>query len=63
MSLDDGWIAYDTAMHEMMHAVGFWHEHERWDRDDYINILWQNIDRGRLLAGRSVSLQVLFRRL
>lgn len=45
VSLDDGCIEYDTAIHELMHAVGFWHEHERWDRDDFIDILWQNIDR------------------
>lgn len=29
-----------------MHSVGFYHEHERWDRDQFITILWQNIDRG-----------------
>jgi hypothetical protein len=29
-----------------MHSVGFYHEHERWDRDKYLVILWQNIDRG-----------------
>ncbi|KRX21719.1 Hepatocyte growth factor-regulated tyrosine kinase substrate [Trichinella nelsoni] len=46
LSLDFGCIDYETVIHELMHAVGFWHEHERWDRDNYIQILWNNVDRG-----------------
>ncbi|WKY05705.1 hypothetical protein Q1695_006141 [Nippostrongylus brasiliensis] len=45
LSLDDGCMQYDTAIHELMHSVGFFHEHERWDRDTHITILWQNIDK------------------
>uniref|UniRef100_A0A0N5AQI8 Metalloendopeptidase n=1 Tax=Syphacia muris TaxID=451379 RepID=A0A0N5AQI8_9BILA len=47
LSLDDGCLQYDTAIHELMHSVGFYHEHERWDRDKYITILWHNIDRDK----------------
>ncbi|XP_033752643.1 MAM and LDL-receptor class A domain-containing protein 1-like [Pecten maximus] len=32
-----------TIFHELMHTLGFWHEHTRPDRDQYIKVLWDNI--------------------
>ncbi|KFD50587.1 hypothetical protein M513_08536 [Trichuris suis] len=47
LSLDDGCVIYRTVIHELMHSVGFWHEHERPDRDSYVEIIWQNIRQGQ----------------
>lgn len=33
-------------MHEILHAAGFDHEHQRADRDSFVTILWENVEPG-----------------
>ncbi|CAH1795857.1 unnamed protein product, partial [Owenia fusiformis] len=44
INLEDGCVYRETILHEIMHAMGFEHEHQRMDRDKYVKIYWENIE-------------------
>lgn len=37
--------SYGTVLHEPYHALGFCHEHDRSERDDYVRIHYARIPR------------------
>ena len=43
VSLGNGCETKGVAIHEVMHALGFFPEQSRRDRDSYIRIMWNNI--------------------
>jgi len=43
VTLGSGCVTVSTIQHELMHALGFWHEHNHPDRDNFIRIHWDNI--------------------
>lgn len=46
LSLGSGCKNRGHVTHELMHALGFFHEHTRPDRDKFVKILWNNIKSG-----------------
>ena len=42
----DGCVVRYVVVHELLHSLGFKHEQNRPDRDDYIDMHWDNIQAG-----------------
>ena len=47
VSLGSGCVQHGVVLHELLHVLGMWHEQSRYDRDQYVRILWQNIAPGK----------------
>lgn len=54
LSLGTACTSFGTNVHEVIHAIGFYHEQSRSDRDDYVIINWDNIAEGPLSSMRKL---------
>ncbi|XP_050352269.1 zinc metalloproteinase nas-13-like, partial [Nymphalis io] len=46
LNLSERCFKYGTVVHEMLHTLGFYHMQSTYDRDDFVEILWENIKSG-----------------
>lgn len=46
INLSSNCITETIVLHELLHSLGFIHEHTRSDRDSYINIVYDNVSDG-----------------
>lgn len=44
-----------SITHLIIHTLGLWHEQSRPDRDDYIEILWDNIYPGMIYSHKTLE--------
>ncbi|XP_016529420.1 meprin A subunit beta-like, partial [Poecilia formosa] len=58
LSIGAGCDTIATVEHEILHALGFYHEQSRYDRDDYVRIVFANIQTGKESNFRKVESDV-----
>ncbi|XP_057327308.1 protein tolkin-like [Microplitis mediator] len=57
ISIDDECSVFGTIVHELGHAIGFYHEHQRYDRDQYIEVFLDYVEEGTEHKFEKLSLQ------
>ena len=50
VSLEDECFNPKIEKHELMHAIGFYHEQSRTDRDDYVVVHFDNVEFGNIYS-------------
>nr|XP_022912688.1 zinc metalloproteinase nas-13-like [Onthophagus taurus] len=45
-AIGSGCLRSGTIVHEFLHAAGFYHQQSASDRDDFVDIIWDNIQQG-----------------
>lgn len=53
---------HSIIVHELLHAVGLWHEHMRYDRDGFVKIHYENVASGTLMlqGGEHLEFEAAF---
>lgn len=60
LNMGDGCQYVGLVLHEFGHAIGYYHEHNRPDRDDTVEIMWDNIVYGELGLNNSQVVILLY---
>jgi len=56
VSIGPGCVNTGAVMNEVLHILGFWHEHNRPDRDNFVTIHFDNI-----IPGTSIYTSIMFK--
>jgi hypothetical protein len=49
-----GCVHHGIIVHELLHALGFYHQQSAHERDDYVKINWENIKLGNRLKRKNL---------
>lgn len=42
-------VYHGTIVHELIHTLGFYHQQSAIERDDWVSIHWENIEKGKFI--------------